>query len=1128
MSDSSENMSAVAINFATLDQLQTIPGVKEKLARAILSVRENSGNITPDVLLTLTRGKIPYDVIDNIDFTFDEALADEEASLFETLESTVKKDPSEGLRAQWGGAASLFASAHKASANLGTLKGFTTPSKEDIIPDMSSSYSMKKPIPPTAAETPRVTHGDLDNLIGQLRKAQEIISLTPFPDVRTKPAESGLTHQATSASYLSRPDAFAGATVPPLEPKIPVSRDGNFARNFTVPERRRLQFEDRSNPQIPKPAPTVSFDLGEPAVSDIGGIAPMPDIRAIERQRKHTMDVMKALPKGLIFDGKSNWFAFKHKFSLYASQLGWTPEDCFNCLCWSLTGKAADFYAILLEQKHTLNYRQLLNKLESRFGAKELPATAQGLFQQATQAPRETLEDWADRIMTLATRAFKDLPEHYSNSQAVVRFCQGLTDKEAGHHVCIQEPKSMEQALNGIKWYQYVHQSMYTGTRRDSQSHEYDEPANIYKVSETSTRGGAESFSASPQLANLQEEIRDIKSQLDQYVNESNRETPAVRSVSEPVPKPPVSNGENRLDSMEGKIDKLENAVQKLLKLAQPRPQHNQGGNYRRDKASGRGGRDWIKDEECYACGEKGHFAKDCMKVQAPQGYNDLNHRGSGVGARHSHQDNSREFPDQPNLREIRAQPILRDSREVGSPKVCQLKSVNQISIARDANEVNSQRLVEDHLTSIESANSFGRLLPAREVVDQLGHCRRHNFDRRDEALLRQVRLARGRLDNRWIKVAAREARSKNVWDKDWISQYINPDARLQPRRLQLPNRGERSEDQARPSSSACSRDRFPRPEGRVEPPPVARVLSVSTSQGTTSQPSVVSTSQGTTSRPSVSTSQGTTSSKSLVRTVRGTRSNTSMSSSPHHGGGRRARQRRRRRRRRQERTGNNYLEKAPKFETVVRPREQQMRVEMPLLDSSGPTMAPGSSGAQCPIPNCSGDGSKRHAFECHLPAIFREELHGQEITVRRIGALSMIASWLLGDRATLRSLANYFHLMDVGTTLDQSVTQDQQRAMIDMCIEMGMKAPSSFVLSQAGNEEWVLVHWQVVLRLLARVQPLNRLQPLRELYCLTTEEELLPSSPLALESHWREVDQMLKGARGLVGARRPDPIQCL
>ena len=152
------------------------------------------------------------------------------------------------------------------------------------------------------------------------------------------------------------------------------------------------------------------------------------------------------------------------------------------------------------------------------------------------------------------------------------------------------------------------------------------------------------------------------------FVNESNRETTAVRSISEPVPKPLVSNGKNRLHSMEGKIDKLENEVQKLLKLAQPRPQHHQGGNYGRDKAPGGGGRDWIKDEECFACREKGHFAKDCMTVQAPQGYNDLNHRGSGVGAnpRPSNQDNSREFPDQPNLREIRAQPILMDSRGFG------------------------------------------------------------------------------------------------------------------------------------------------------------------------------------------------------------------------------------------------------------------------------------------------------------------------------------------------------------------------------------------------------------------------------------------------------------------------------
>ena len=178
-----------------------------------------------------------------------------------------------------------------------------------------------------------------------------------------------------------------------------------------------------------------------------------------EKERQHNIEVMKALPKNLVFDGKSNWFAFKHKFTMSATQLGWTSDDCLSCLCWSLTGKAADFYAILLEQNLKLTYKQLLSKLECRFGSKELPATAQGLFLQAAQDPRESLEDWADRVMTLATKAFRDLPEDYANEQAVLRICQGLADPKAGHHICMCKPKTVDDALNGIKWFQYVHQS---------------------------------------------------------------------------------------------------------------------------------------------------------------------------------------------------------------------------------------------------------------------------------------------------------------------------------------------------------------------------------------------------------------------------------------------------------------------------------------------------------------------------------------------------------------------------------------------------------------------------------------------------------------------------------------------
>ena len=51
-------------------------------------------------------------------------------------------------------------------------------------------------------------------------------------------------------------------------------------------------------------------------------------------------------------------------------------------------------------------YKDLIIKLEKRFGFRELPETAQVQFSNARQTPDELLEDWADRILSLATRFF--------------------------------------------------------------------------------------------------------------------------------------------------------------------------------------------------------------------------------------------------------------------------------------------------------------------------------------------------------------------------------------------------------------------------------------------------------------------------------------------------------------------------------------------------------------------------------------------------------------------------------------------------------------------------------------------------------------------------------------------------
>ena len=102
-------------------------------------------------------------------------------------------------------------------------------------------------------------------------------------------------------------------------------------------------------------------------------------------------------------------------------------------------------------------YMDLIRKLEKRFGFRELPETAQVQFNNACQ----TLEDWANRVLSLATRAFRDLPETHVYQQAVMRLCQGATDKEARSYGSNIRPKNIEEAIDKMRWYQHNYQAIF-------------------------------------------------------------------------------------------------------------------------------------------------------------------------------------------------------------------------------------------------------------------------------------------------------------------------------------------------------------------------------------------------------------------------------------------------------------------------------------------------------------------------------------------------------------------------------------------------------------------------------------------------------------------------------------------
>ena len=74
---------------------------------------------------------------------------------------------------------------------------------------------------------------------------------------------------------------------------------------------------------------------------------------------------------------------------------------------------------------------------------------------QAKQTQEETLEEWTDRVHSLATRAFKNLPDEHMYQQAIMRLCQCAMDKDAGQYAANLRPITIEDTHDRLRWYQH-------------------------------------------------------------------------------------------------------------------------------------------------------------------------------------------------------------------------------------------------------------------------------------------------------------------------------------------------------------------------------------------------------------------------------------------------------------------------------------------------------------------------------------------------------------------------------------------------------------------------------------------------------------------------------------------------
>jgi hypothetical protein len=397
----------IAINFAPVGELVKIPGVGHKLAKAIVSVRESSGNISRVVLETIMRRGLTPEVEALIDFRENSSLA----------EDMVYEDSVEERE-----------------------DGPTCSQQINNIPELK-----------------RV-----------IQAASSIIAANQKPTSRISTPAVGQGHSLGKPLLMSPAD-FGGRGPTPVLP---------VGANTPI---RRLDYLDQ--PSVVLPSMAVETGVVNP--------------------RKQNL--VRSLPKSLTFDGKGNWESFRLKFTRYASAAGWTEAECMDGLCWCLTGKAAEYYALLCERQ-ALSFSSLFRKLEARFGDQELPEAAQARFHTASQGQGENLDDWADRILSLGGKAFRGLPESFLDSQVISRFCQGMMDRDAGHHVCMKEPHTIQEAIHLVRKYQQIHSAMY-GKGKKEPKYTPGDDERVYAVHPAAS-------APDPQVTDFAQALKDLEDRL--------------------------------------------------------------------------------------------------------------------------------------------------------------------------------------------------------------------------------------------------------------------------------------------------------------------------------------------------------------------------------------------------------------------------------------------------------------------------------------------------------------------------------------------------------------------------------------------------------------------------------------